>query len=311
MLNSNLMSELVGELVVMDQCIKNNENEIYMNYQKEFMVLTCGLHSIETGGKKYVGITVSEQGSVVHIDKDLKKWSDEIKELAIVVMEICSELQYINFPNLKKLKIISEKPVFLNEWKMPMLDHLDVTECPNCVFDDCNLINLSHLYIHEDNVMPLRFCLYSKDTRIVTINNCKTCDELRMDECVANENIFAYQAKQYDWRKNYPKDTLCDTCKWPLSVDGVFVKCYNEKCHKYFVVNILEGVDLEKVNKYPHCKTENHECPLFIFMDKYGYGIGYCHVCESMRTLSRLEMYAAWKIGGTSEYPIITPKRMI
>ena len=239
---------------------------------------------------------------VYFICDDLTMFSHNIQELELITINTLSyvfdfsffDLDF-DFPNLKKLKIISNLTIVLNKWKMPRLIHLDVTRCIYCIFDDCNFPMLEYLYI-LDRVLPLRFCNLSKNVKIV-IPYGSMKKETNLQDLILSEKNDARIMNNDDYFRNL-KDVLCSLCHGICNISKLAAQCRDCGVHR-----LLFTQELAELHHYPSCKMSH---PLLIYMGRSGTGWGYCPQCKiSSNGLTRLQMYAAGKIKGTDKYPLI------
>ena len=201
------------------------------------------------------------------------------------------EKQICQFPNLKKIKLVSNFYIFLNKWKMPNLTHLDVTHCINCVLDDCNFPMLTHLYIRSDFKLPLRFCNVPNDVIVVIIKNEFIDKKINIRDFINITNDKVDSCPYID-QGDY---ILCNSCLGICDIIEPQARCRD--CGKHRQLDVQE---LRKLHKYPCC-IQGHS--LSIYMSKSGYGHGYCIYCDKDHVLTRFHMYAASKLRGSDKYP--------
>lgn len=242
------------------------------------------------------------------IHDNLCLFSKKINKLFLIIVDKIVNLQdiKIDFPNLTDLKLVSDGYVFLHLWKMPLLKSLDITECKNCILDDCCFPLLEEIFIDKRYKKPLRFCNIPSNTKIIRIDEeCETIVNAITEFFF--EETYAMNAKIYGWKKFVPfLDINCNLCCRSFHIIDNNVVCHN--CN---VFRSLTFTEINYLKKYPSCiKCVNRPLKC-IYMDKYGYGIDICDKCGITETLSRLSMYAAKKISGTQDYPVIKYEKSI
>lgn len=159
-----------------------------------------------------------------------------IKKLTLVLMT--DVVSNINFPNLIELELISNHYIFLQNWDLPLLKILDITNCIGCVLDECNLILLNKLYINYIHILPFRFCIIPKDSQIIRIfpllpdtiiiRKLVKTEEIKefsniKDTLLLYERIKCFKFRTDKTNIKIKKYIMCNTCyELDFSYDSVF-----------------------------------------------------------------------------------------
>lgn len=298
-------------LMILDWCSFNSKIKFFSTCQKYRYF--SNFHDLEKKDKisLYRGYIQLISGKLIFIFDNLHAFSG-IRELVLETTCNTFGLYYfkLNLPTLKRLRLISPIRFFLTNLSMPRLMHLDIAQCEKCVLDDCDFPMLTHLYIRNGFLSPLRFCKISIDAYVLETRNhviefCSNFGNNISKEKIDAQILFLYNCSYLPFNsetKYFPHDeTTCSLCQVIFDIISEMFHC--PSCN-----SLLFFTHSDKT-KFRIFSDNNVKCPrnnpMSIYMDMNGFGNCYCYCCGDGEKLSKLAMCALGKIKGMDEYPLI------
>lgn len=291
--------------IILDFCSFNSRIKFFSTC-KEYRDFTnfSNVKNAKNDPSLYKGYVYTICCKLSFVFDDLHSFSG-IRELVLNTTQNISGLLHfeLNLPSLKKLELISPIRFFLKKLKMPILTHLDITQCQKCVLDNCNFPSLTNLYVCEELEIPLRFCKIPMNASVFEMYKKEIVSCTIFFLYVFREKIVAQETQFNYWGKYiFTDETCCDNCPFLCDVinkDTLYCRTCN------FTRN-LTPIERDTYETAAHCrKCHFTSKPLFIFINKAGFGVYYCCECRKYDILSKLRMCAIGKINGTRKYPLI------
>lgn len=291
-------------LIINNSRDQNINSKLYKFYVKKYAEYIDYMHHVKITGQFHIGIAVvyhEGEKEKYQIQDNLEIFSQNLSKLVLKITNKCSSLIKYNFPQLTKLRLESDKPIFLNRWNMPLLKYLDVTQCKKCVFDGCELPGLVNLYVDFLSSPVLRFGHLSMMTNMIIVDQTKKCIALNINvkKAIEIERQYVQDAKIYKWCQYIEtNDVNCGRCRNPVIILGDQVTCSHCRRSQH-----LDYQEFRELHKIPNCLQCHND--LTVFIDKYGYVNGYCDACNSVFIYGRKYAFATGIIEGHIKYPVM------